>query len=63
MRGQSNIQDILAKVRGEELPVKSTVYSPSDIQAAKNVLDRLLRASEGNEVSYITTAPIEIEEV
>lgn len=68
-RGASlDLQEVLdklaAKKAGREY-VKScpprVTYSPSDILAAKNVLDRLLAMNTRNEVISITTVPKELD--
>lgn len=64
-RGDSlSIKEILAKLSStpESTPVVM-VYSSSDISKAKNVLDRLLRCSERNEVTFIREVVTEIEEL
>ena len=58
-----NLADVLAKLRGEEVPKPApVVYSASDIIAAKTVLDRLLLATTRNEVSSIREMPTENNE-
>lgn len=61
-RGVSpRLQDVLDKMNGKKhTPV---TYSPSDILAAKGVLDRLLSSPRRNEVSYTRVVPTELEEV
>lgn len=48
------LQEVLAKLRGDELPVpKRVVYTESEIKSAKTVLERLLANMNKREVSYI----------
>lgn len=58
-----NLADVLAKIRNESAPLPAPiVYAPTDISAAKKVLDRLLSAASASEVSYIRVIPEEVTE-
>ena len=56
------IREILARLEGKVQIQKPVVYANSDIQAAKNVLTRLLATPSRNEVVSIQLVPTQIEE-
>jgi hypothetical protein len=56
------LKEILDRAAGKVVPVVSVVYSNSDIQRARSVLDRLLQHSQQAEVSSVRNLPKQLQE-
>lgn len=62
VRDSSTLQEILSRAAGKVTAEPPVIYSSSDIQRARSVLDRLLLTASKVEVSRIRALPKQLEE-
>ena len=59
----STLTEILNKAAGKSVPASTVLYSKSDANRARSVLDRLLAPSFKSEVSSIRKIPKQVQGV